>query len=429
MVAVTALAVVVLSVPLAQVVASLDRDEAVQRLVDDAARAGTAVPGPPLSSTDPIELPATEDGTSLAVYRPDGSRLAGSGPSTADPVTRRALGGHLGSAAGGDEVVAAVPVGSQEQVIAAVRAALPRAALDRRVHRTWLMMGGFGLAAMAIALVVAVWEAQRLSRPLDALTAAAERLGSGDFSVHVAPSGVVEIDTVAASMNATADRLAVVLDRERAFSSDASHQLRTPLTALRLRLENEVLACGEAPRPALVSALEEIDRLQRTVEDLLRLARDAPGDRHPLSTSTLLAELEGGWRTRLGTEDRPLLLSVPAALPRVAVSTSAVRQILDVLVDNAIVHGAGAVRITAGALPGGLFVEVGDDGPGIAVDTRTVFARRQSAAGGRGIGLALARSLAEAEGGRLLLLRSAPGAVFRLVLARRGAGGSRDAES
>ena len=118
-----------------------------------------------------------------------------------------------------------------------------------------------------------MWEARRLSRPLDALTAAADRLGDGDFSAQVAPSGVVEIDTVARSINATADRLAVVLERERAFSADASHQLRTPLTALRLRLEGEVLSSDDAPRPALVHALEEIDRLQSTIEDLLRLAR------------------------------------------------------------------------------------------------------------------------------------------------------------
>jgi signal transduction histidine kinase len=94
------------------------------------------------------------------------------------------------------------------------------------------------------------------------------------------------------------------------------------------------------------------------------------------------------------------------------------RQILDVLLDNATVHGAGPVRVVVGELPGGVYVDVGDEGPGTLAAER-VFARRESGAGGSGIGLALARSLAEAEGGRLLLTHAGPAPVFRLVLVRR----------
>ncbi|HEY2703256.1 MAG TPA: HAMP domain-containing sensor histidine kinase [Candidatus Dormibacteraeota bacterium] len=415
-VGVTALAVVVLSVPLGLAVASVYRDEAVRRLVDDATQAATLVPAP-LTAADPAELPSPEDGARLSLYAADGHRLSGPGPAAADPVTRMALGGHVGAASVGAEVVAAVPVGSQEQVVGAVRSALAQATVDGRVHRAWLILGGLGLAAVGLAAAVAVLQARRLSRPLDALGAAAVRLGGGDFSVQVPPSGVAEIDTVAGSLNATAARLAVVLERERAFSADASHQLRTPLTALRLRLEGGLLA-GDGLAPAVAAALEEIDRLQGTVEELLELARDAPGDRRPLDLAALCAEQEGRWRAALAAVHRPLRLELPSALPPVPASASAMRQILDVLLDNAAVHGAGAVRVVAGELPGGVHVDVGDEGDGV-LDPALVFARRASGGGGRGIGLALARSLAEAEGGRLLLQRAGPGPVFRLVLARR----------
>jgi signal transduction histidine kinase len=228
---------------------------------------------------------------------------------------------------------------------------------------------------------------------------------------------VAEIDTVAGSLNATAARLGVVLERERAFSADASHQLRTPLTALRLRLEGGLLPEASL-RPAVIAALEEIDRLQRTVDELLELARDAPRDRRPLDLAELCTEAEGRWRAALAATHRPLQLLLPPSLPAVAVSASAMRQILDVLLDNATVHGAGAVRVVVGELPGGVYVDVGDEGPGTLAAER-VFARRESGAGGSGIGLALARSLAEAEGGRLLLTHAGPAPVFRLVLVRR----------
>jgi signal transduction histidine kinase len=415
-VGVTALAVVVLSVPLGLAVARVDRDDTVRRLVDDATQAATLVPAP-LTAADPAELPNPGDGSRLTVYGADGRRLSGPGPAAADAVTRLALGGHVGSASAGGEVVAAVPVGSQEQVIGAVRAALLQSAVDGRVHRAWLILAGLGLAAIGLAAAVAVLQARRLSRPLDALATAAVRLGGGDFSVQVPPSGVAEIDTVGESLNATAARLAVVLERERAFSADASHQLRTPLTALRLRLEGGLLVEDGLPG-AVSAALDEIDRLQRTVDELLELARDTPGDRRSVDLAALCAGEEARWQAALSAARRPLRLELPASLPPVQVSASAMRQILEVLLDNAVIHGAGAVRVVARELPGGVHVDVGDEG-GAVLDAEAVFARRASGGGGRGIGLALARSLAEAEGGRLLLLHAGPAPVFRLVLARR----------
>jgi signal transduction histidine kinase len=385
-------------------------------LVDDAARTAAAVRPPPLSPADPVEIPATSDGAVISVYAPDGTRVAGSGPPMADSVTRNALAGRVASKSAGGEVVAAVPVGSQEQVVAVVRAALPVAVVDDRVHHAWLVMGAIELTAVLLAGAVAVLQARRLSRPLEDLTAAAVRMGEGDFSAHVDASGIDEIDSIGQAMNATSRRLASVLERERAFSADASHQLRTPLTALRIRLESALLSTESDPRSVMAGSLQEIDRLQQMVEDLLRLTRDVPGDRRPLQVAAIIDELDARWHKQLAAGGVRLSVSIPAVLPVLAVSTSAVGQILDVLVDNAFHHGRGPIQVMAREIAGGVAIDVADHGAGIAGDAQRIFERRAAGTAGHGIGLALARALTEAEGGRLFLLRSGTNPVFRLVL-------------
>jgi signal transduction histidine kinase len=417
-VAVTAVAVLLLAIPLAAAVSSLYNGEATQRLVDDAARVAAAVPGP-LSASDPVEITAAGDGAAIGVYTPGGRRVAGSGPALADVAITQALGGHVAVVSAGGELVVALPVGSQEQLVGAVRAAVPKSAVDDRVRQTWLIMAAFCFGAIAVAGGLAVWQGRRLVRPLDALATGAARLGNGDFSARVAPSGVVEIDTVAQVLNETSGRLARVLERERAFSADASHQLRTPLTALRLNLESALRVPVGDRSAEVVRALQEIDRLERTVADLLKLARDTPGDRKPLDLAQFLAASEPALSARLAAADRPFELAIPDSTPTVTVSASAVRQIVDVLIDNAIDHGAGTVRIAVRELVGGVTVDVSDEGEGVSGDRARVFERRHSGDGGSGVGLALARSLAEAEGGRLELVASGHHPVFRLIFASR----------
>ena len=414
-VAVTALTVLLLAVPLAVATSRLFHNEAAQALVDDAGRTAATVPSLSQQSGDPLEVVATGDGATIGVYGPGGMLLAGDGPARADQPTLDALTGRVVSATPGGDLVAAVPVGSQESVAAAVRASLPRSSVDGRIHTAWLIEAGVGLAAIAAAGVAAAWQARRLSRPLDGLADAARRLGGGDFSVRVARSRVPELDTVGRAMNTTAEKLAHVLDRERAFSADASHQLRTPLTALRLRLETALMAPVSDGREAVQRSLQDVDRLEQTVDDLLRLRRDVPGDRAPVDLARLVAEAQPHWHERLAAAGRPLLIALPQEPPTVAVSESAIRQILDVLVDNATVHGDGPVRVAMRGLDGGVAIDVSDDGPGVGAGGEQLFARRAPDSTGTGIGLSLARSLTEAEGGRLLLAGSGRPTVFRVV--------------
>lgn len=416
-VVVTAVALLVLAAPLAVAVSGLYNGETTQRLIDDAARASAAIPGLPLSASDPVEITAAADGATVGIYTPDGARVAGAGPARADAAVNAALRGRVANAQVGTELVVALPIGSQEQVAGAVRAAVARSSVDDRVHRSWLIMGGFCLGAILIAGALAAWQARRLTRPLNALAHGAARLGNGDFTTRVPPSDVAEIDTVASALNTTSERLANVLERERAFSADASHQLRTPLTAVRLHLETALRVTADERSGELMLALDEIDRLEQTVDALLELARDAPSDRRRVDIAQLLAESEGALGSRVAAAHRPFQLAITGQTPAVSVSGAAVRQIVDVLVGNAIVHGEGTVRIEARELPGGVAIEVSDEGPGVTGDPDSVFERRHSRSGSSGVGLTLARSLAEAEGGRLRLIAPGPGPVFQLVFA------------
>jgi signal transduction histidine kinase len=415
-VAVAAIAVLLLAVPLAIVVAALYRDETAQVLLGDAARAAAAVPAPPLEPGDPVEFPAASSGAVIGVYAPDGARIAGAGPARADGLTLDALQGRPTTAARNGEISVALPVGAQERVVGAVRASLPQEAVDARVHGTWFVMVGIGAAAIMVAAMLALWQARRLSRPLEALARSAAQLGEGDFSATTSPSSVKEIDTVAEVMRETSQRLAGVLERERAFSADASHQLKTPLTAMRIRLEG-ALATPQADHDAEIrGAVEAIDRLEHSVDELLRLARDDPGDRRALDLPMLIEQWCAPWRSRLNGSGRQVDLSIPRDLPTIVVSESALHQILAVLVDNAITHGAGTVSLSARAMPGGVTIDVGDQGAGVD-DAQHIFERRSSGGAGTGIGLALARSLAEAERGRLTLLARGPHPLFRIAFA------------
>ena len=414
--AVTTLAVAAFGLPLAIAVKYLYRNQEVLRLEREVTLAATAVPDSYATSKDPVELPASHDGTRLALYRPDGRRFTGVGPARMDATAREALGGRVAQATGDPSIRIAVPVASDDKVVAVLRGELSDATVDRRVHQIWLAMLGLGAGAVLFAGVVARTQAKRLSQPIDQLAVAAARLGDGDFSVRASLSGVAEIDAVSATLNGTAERLGQLLARERAFSADASHQLRTPVAGLRLRLEAAKLSPRADREQAIVDALGEVDRLETTLEDLLKLARDIQPTRDPLDVAKLLDDLESAWRKRLSGDGRPLRSFVAPDLPQVRASTPATRQILEVLLGNAVEHGAGAVTIRARPAAGGLAVEVTDQGAGVDGDAERVFARRSGSTPGRGIGLALARSLASAEGGRLVLANTGPSPKFTLLL-------------
>ncbi|MFF3671649.1 sensor histidine kinase [Microtetraspora malaysiensis] len=408
-VSVTALAVALFLVPLAVAVNLLYHDQTVAALQRDAAWVAAAVPDEPRV---PLKLPTGLPGD-LAVggYSVLGTRMFGDGPGHSS-LAASSKDGRVHDTVEGGFLAVSAPVPSDEGPALVIRVATPNSEVAERVHEAWLLMGGLALIVIALAAGAAVRQSARLAAPLERLTAAAQALGGGDFSVRASPSGLREADQAGQALESTARRLGDVLARERAFSADVSHQLRTGLTGLLLGLESSLSRLGADLAPAVRAALARGERLQEVIDDLVRLSRDSRMPSEQLDVAALMQELRQEWHGPLAEHGRRLTITVEPALPPVTAQPAAVRQILRVLLDNALRHGQGEVTVTVADVGPGTAVEVSDRGPGLAEGVDP-FVR--SSGHSHGIGLALARSLAEAEGGRLVLSRTRP-PLFSLLL-------------
>ncbi|GAA3084294.1 HAMP domain-containing sensor histidine kinase [Pseudonocardia yunnanensis] len=352
----------------------------------------------------------------VGVYDVDGRWLGGARSSGPSPELARALAGAVATGSDKGELVAAVPVLHEDDVLGAVRVATSLNAVMTRVALVWSGMATLAAVAVAVAWLVGRRQARRLARPLEELAIAARSLGDGDFSVRTRRGGIHEIDAVGAALDDTAVRLDDLLAREQAFSTDTSHQLRTPLAGLRLRLEAALEQPNQDPWPAIAASLTDADRLETTINELLALARDSRRtESGPVDLSALLEELAPEWRDRLALQNRDLRVSFEGSTEEPVGSTAAIRQVLAVLIDNAMTHGAGTVDVTVREAPDAVAIDVSDEGPGIREPTDVLFARGAERHSGNGIGLPLARRLAQAEGGRLLLARRTP-PTFTLLL-------------
>jgi len=410
----TAAAVIVFGMLLGVAVGRLHHRQEATRLAREAARAAAVVPATGLRGNDPIELPRVDRGTRLALYDVTGERVAGMGPRTSASAVQAALRGRISESRSDGWMAVAVPVLDEEQVVGAARASVRLSVVTSRTTRSWMEMGALGALVVGLAALIARSQARRLAQPVADLASAVSELGAGDFSVRARRHGVTELDSAAAALDATAERLGQLIERERAFSTDASHQLFTPLTGLRLTLESGLDGATGNQRRTMEEALVEVDRLQKTVDDLLRLARNT-GSRSILDLGSLVTEAQDRWHGVLAERGRPLRISAPEDLPPLRGSGAAVRQILEVLMDNAVSHGQGTVALRIRTVGEGASIEVSDEGPGVSQDPDVVFSRRAPDATGHGIGLALARSLAEADGARLVIRKDHP-STFALVL-------------
>jgi len=362
-------------------------------------------------STD--TLPHAASDITLGAYDEHAVLITGHGPATGDRTVHRARDGELHTLDAGGLLVVAVPVVDDGKVTGVVRAASDYSLVRARIAWTWALMVGLGALAVGATWLMARSQARRLAAPLEALSRTAQDLGDGDFSVRTARSGIPEIDSAGSSLNSTAVRLGALIERERAFSADASHQLRTPLTGLRLGLETALDTPHADLRAAVRTAIDASDRLERTIEDLLTLAREPRRDGAVLDLAELTRDVAETWRPVLEADGRSLRIDLPPELPATTAAPAAVRQILGVLLDNATRHGAGAVRLGVRDAGGALAFDVTDEGRGL--ETGEAASRLRSSTAGHGMGLPLARSLAEAEGGRLSLTRPSP-PVFTLLL-------------
>jgi signal transduction histidine kinase len=287
------------------------------------------------------------------------------------------------------------------------------------VIRALLLIGGVAVVAVGIAVILGLTYARRLLRPLSELAAAADRLGSGDSSPLGRRYGIQELDRVAEGLDGSAQRINELLSAEREFSVDASHQLRTPLTALSMRLEEMV---GAADHPDVVreegaAALAQTERLADVVGQLLgRARRSSSGAPMLASVDEIVGQQVVEWEPAFRRVSRRLTVTGEKGLFAFATPGGA-SQVIATLLDNALVHGAGTVTIRTSRTRRSVVVEVRDEGSGVPADLAPrIFERSVSGApGGTGLGLALARTIAAADGGQVVLVRPRP-AVFALFL-------------
>nr|WP_275889584.1 ATP-binding protein [Nakamurella flavida] len=289
-------------------------------------------------------------------------------------------------------------------------------------------LGALALVGLAVALSVvvgtgvALLTAGRLVTPLTDVARRAARLGSGDFRTFRRRYGIAELDRVADVLDSSAADIAALIGRERDLAGDISHQLRTRLTGLRLRLEELALHPDPEVRTEVGEALEQTDRLVTVVDDLLAAARSRrAGGARELELRPELAEVVQDWAPRLAGTGRRLVLDCPDGV-LVTATAGRLRETVGVLLDNALQHGAGTVTVTVpadGPGPPMVRVQVADEGDGVPdALVGHVFERGVSTASSTGIGLGLARAFVEADGGRLELTRPRP-PVFTVFLAQR----------
>ena len=322
----------------------------------------------------------------------------------------------------GQYVVAAMPVyseGNQGQWVGTVVLARPAASLEREIAGLWVILGSVAVVAMILAVLLGFWLAHWVSRPLKGLDAAAQRLADGDLAIRAkVGSGPPELRRLGTTFNTMAGRLEALVHGSRAMIADVSHQLRTPLAALRLRLD--LLAADTDPDTGheLAGALDELARLSRLVDGLLTVARAEGVVPVPTAVDVAAVARERVVAWHPVADDRGITLAwtqLPGASPgRAASRTPAgpvlawigeghLEQILDNLIANALeaLHPGDNVRLTVEATATGAQVTVRDNGPGMSPEDRErAFLRfTTSSPNGTGLGLAIVHRLAVSNGG------------------------------
>jgi two-component system, OmpR family, sensor kinase len=329
-----------------------------------------------------------------------------------------------------DVLATAVPVLRTGRPDGAVRITQDVAAVNRSLNRATVGLVLIGVLVLLIGLTAAAVVAGQIARPVRRLEVAARRVAGGDFDTTARVEGSSEQRSLARSFNEMTDRIGRLLRVQREFVADASHQLRTPLTGLRLRLEEARAITPEpAARAEIDAALGEVDRLSGMVRELLLLS-EASELRPPEETIDLGdAARSAADRWRAAAQDAAVALQVHVDMRagKVASASGDVDRVVDVLVENAIRYAGAEATVTVAALPGVL--EVRDNGPGLAPGEESEvfdrFHRGQAGRrtpGGTGLGLAIARELARRWGAEVTLAsRPGGGVTARLVgLARVG---------
>lgn len=366
----------------------------------------------------------------VVVVDPDGTELTATGLITSDPgfqaAIRAARSGTSGLGERGGLLYAAQPFGPPGPQRGAVLVARSDESVDHRVRSFWLLLAMIGACVIGVSLAVSGWLGHWVVEPLRGLERHAAHLGLGSLDSRAEQTGgPPEVVALVETFNQMTDRLDELVTSQRRFVADASHQLRTPLTALRLRLEAIDGARPDAVEVTRDAALAEADRLNRLVDGLLSLAQ-AEGDRparQRIDVVGTVAERREAWEPFAAEHQIDLEFTADGPGPSTALLVPGhLEQILDNLIDNAIEasRAGGHVTLYVDQRAAEVRIHVTDEGRGMSEEERarafdpfwrgSVGARR-----GTGLGLAIASQLARASRGTLGLEASLAGGVDAVV--------------
>lgn len=433
---ITAFVLVVLVTPLGITFAARERDRLEAAIERDAGAIASLAEealehGQPLDQVRPAIERYAAGGARIVIVDTRGFSLEdtdASGQPSRDFSTRpefqaalageRSGGVRASTTLGHDLLFVAIPVASGGVIHGAVRVSYPTSTIDARTRANWLRLGGLTVAVLASVAGAGLVLARGVTGPVRRLEAASGELAAGDFDVRVSENdGPPELRALARSFNVMTDRVDQLVGANRRFVADASHQLRTPLTALQLQLETLDGAPAAQRRKKVAAALAETERLGRLVESLLVLARaDAgPAAEVTVELGDAVRERAAVWHPVAREHGVELAVEVPPEAPVRTVS-GAIEQVLDNLLSNAIaVSPAGsAIRLTVLAGAASVELHVADQGPGMTAEQRErAFERfwRAPGASGRGFGLGLAivHQLVTSSGGEVRLQPGAGG--------------------
>ena len=344
-------------------------------------------------------------------------------------MTRALAGGSQSATRFADEgssllgVVTPIPASKPARGVVVIT--FPTAAVDRRIQRNWFELALLA-GVLAVASVVGLRLARSVTRPLQHLEDTASALGSGDLEARAdIERGPAEVRALATEFNEMAARLQELVDAQRVFVADASHQLRTPLTALRLRLESLESVLPPEARGDLEAAAVESRRLSRLVDGLLALARaeGARAERQAVDVNAVVEERSAAWSALAEERGVRLTTAVGRARPLALVVPGHLEQIVDNFLANAleVAPPGSSVNMSVVGAGGTVAVHVVDEGPGMSPEERrNAFdrfwrGRDANGVGGTGLGLAIVRQLATSNSGSAELRSGAGGGIDAAV--------------
>jgi signal transduction histidine kinase len=422
-----AIVLLVLEIPLGVAYARGERTSYARSLERDAVYAASLAEDTLQYRTDPASLRAVasrygeEEDAQLAIVDRNGRLVTRASPRLrrllGSAEAAQALSGHPTTGSSNGLVFAAVPVSSSGVVHGAVLVAAPTEEVDSRVNSYFARLAAIAVGVLGLVALVGWMLARSVTRPLQAVERAVASAGAGDLKSRAPEdAGPPEVRGLARAFNDMAERLEQLLQAQEAFVADASHQLRTPLTALRLRLEN-----GDNE-----GALRETERLSRLVDGLLALARAEAEQPEPLDLATLVRERIEAWDPVAG--DRGVQIEGDDVHGVALVNADRFAQVLDNLLANAI---AVAPRGSSIAVVGDAgSVHVLDEGPGMtALELEHAFDRFWSRSHGSGLGLPIARRLLAVDGADIALSNRDGGGLDVTLRLRRATDARHEGET